>query len=501
MLSASISYFFITIAITLGITFWAASRNTGRSSFYAAEGKITGNQNGFAIAGDYMSAGTILGIVGLYTVAGTDVALYFIAPMGGLCIALAILVGPLRRMGKFTLGDVVQSRLKEPRTRVVLGACTITISLINLVAQMVGAGGLISIVFGLPFNMAVVIVGTLMTIYVAFGGMLAATWVQIIKAGMLVGTVIVLSILCIHKAGGLGELYTQADTLQANGTASLYEFGALNHGVFSAISLAFASVAGMMSMPHLLIRFFTVPDEAQAKRSMLVGTLLIGFTMGLVFLVISPAGLAFIMGNAEYQDASGVVNGGNNMITMHLARDLGGDILFGIMSAVAFSTILAVVAGLTVAISSATSHDIVAALRKGKPMAENKEVMVFRLAAILTSAAAVGLAVVFQHENLTFLIVMGLNIAASTTFPLLMLAIYWRGLTPWGAIAAGTVGLITSVGFIILSPAFWVKVLGNAEAIFPSNYPALVCTPLAFFAAWAVSRYTPSNNIEAQAAY
>ena len=496
MISASIGYFFVTIAITLGITFWAARRNTGKASFYAAEGKIGGTQNGFAIAGDYMSAGTILGIVGLYTLVGVDVSLYFIAPLGGLCLGLANLVGPLRRMGKYTLGDVVQSRLQNPRTRVVLGACTITISLINLVAQMVGAGGLISIVFGLEFNLAVITVGTLMTVYVAFGGMLAATWVQIIKAAILVGAVVLLSLLCIIKAGGLGEIYTLGDRPQASGR-SLYEFGALNHGLFSSISLAVASVAGMMSMPHLLIRFFTVPDEAQAKRSLLVGTLLIGGTMGLVFLVVSPASLAWVTGNPAYQDASGAVSGGSNMITLHLARELGGDLFFGVMSAVAFSTILAVVAGLTVAISSATSHDIFAALRRGAPMSDRLEVTIFRLAALVTSAAAVGLAIVFQHENLTFLIVMGLNVAASTTFPLLMLAIYWRGLTAAGAVAAGLVGLTASIGLIVLSPAFWVKVLGNAEAVFPSDYPALVSMPLAFAAAWLVSRLSSARQATA----
>lgn len=487
MLSASISYFFITIGITLAITFWAAGRNTGKASYYAADGKISGTQNGFAIAGDYMSAGTILGIVGLYTLIGVDVALYFIAPLGGLCLGLAVLVGPLRRMGKFTLGDVIQSRLKAPRTRVIIGVCTITISLINLVAQMVGAGGLISIVFGLEFNMAVVIVGGLMAVYVAFGGMLAATWVQIIKAGILVLAVILLSILCIDKADGIAGLYASSLT-QTGDTRSLFEFGALNHGMFSSISLAVASVAGMMSMPHLLIRFFTVPSEREAKRSLLVGTLLIGMTMGLVFLVISPAGLLWVGGNPSYQDDSGVVVGGSNMITLHLARELGGEFFFGIMSAVAFSTILAVVAGLTVAISSATSHDIVSALTKNDSLSEKREVTIFRLAALLTSVIAVGLAVVFQHENLTFLIVMGLNVAASTTFPLLMLAIYWSGLTSAGAVAAGVVGLVSSVGLIILSPAFWVRVLGHAEAIFPADYPALICMPLAFSAAWLVSK-------------
>lgn len=499
MISASIGYFLVTIAVTLAITFWAARRNTGKASYYAAEGKITGGQNGFAIAGDYMSAGTILGIVGLYTLVGVDVSLYFIAPLGGLCLGLAILVGPLRRMGKFTLGDVVQSRLKEPRTRVVLGACTITISLINLVAQMVGAGGLISIVFGLEFNLAVITVGALMTFYVAFGGMLAATWVQIIKAALLVGAVVLLSVLCIIKAGSLGGIYTLGDTTQTS-SRSLYEFGALNHGLFSSVSLAVASVAGMMSMPHLLIRFFTVPDETQAKRSLLVGTLLIGATMGLVFLVVSPAALAWVTGNPTYQDESGAVMGGSNMITLHLARDLGGDVFFGVMSAVAFSTILAVVAGLTVAISSATSHDIFAALRKGDAMPEKQEVAIFRLAALVTSAAAVGLAIVFQHENLTFLIVMGLNVAASTTFPLLMLSIYWGGLTAAGAVAAGVTGLISSVGLIVLSPAFWVKVLGNPEPVFPSDYPALVCMPLAFGAAWLVSRLSQKPAAKAEMA-
>jgi cation/acetate symporter len=493
MISASIGYFFATIAITLGITIWAARRNTGRASYYVAEGRITGTQNGFAIAGDYMSAGTILGIVGLYTLIGVDVSLYFIAPLAGLCIGLAVLVGPLRRLGRYTLGDVVQSRLGDPRTRMVLGVCTITISLINLVAQMVGAGGLISIVFGLPFNLAVVIVGGLMTFYVAFGGMLAATWVQIIKAAILVGGVILLSVLSVLKAGSLGEIYSQADKLVAGGSA-LFEFGAIDHGIFSAVSLAVASVAGMMSMPHLLIRFFTVPDVAQAQKSLLVGTVLIGFTMGLVFLVVSPAGVAWVAGNSAYQDSAGAVSGGSNMITLHLARHLGGDVLFGVMSAVAFSTILAVVAGLTVAVSSAMSHDIVAVIRPGDAMSESQEVRVFRLAALVTSALAVGLAVVFQHENLTFLIVMGLNVAASTTFPLLMLSIYWRGLTAWGAVAAGVVGLVSSVGLIILSPTFWVRVLGNDEAIFPSDYPALVSMSLAFAAALLVSRATAVDN-------
>jgi cation/acetate symporter len=483
VISASIGYFLATVVITLLITVWAARRNTGRGSYYAADGRITGTQNGFAIAGDFMSAGTVLGIVGLYFLVGVDVSIYFIAPMAGLCLGLALLVGPLRRLGRFTLGDVVQARLHDPRIRLVLGICTIVISLINLVAQLVGAGGLIAIVFGLPFNLAVAAVGTLMTIYVAFGGMLAATWVQIIKAGLLVSAVVLLSVLCIARAGSLGALYAQAAATQA-ASRPLFEFGMQQLGWYSSISLAVGSVAGMMSMPHLLIRFFTVPNETVARRSLLTGTILIGCTMGLVFLVISPAGLAFVAGNPEYGASGGGVLGGSNMITLHLARVIGGDVFFGVMSAVAFSTILAVVAGLTIAISSATSHDLLAALRSGTSLSERTELRVFRGAALVTSAAAVVLAILFQHENLTFLIVMGMSVAASTTFPLLMLAIYWRRLTVAGATAAGVMGLLSSVGLIVISPAFWVKVLGNSAALFPSDYPALISMPLAFIAAW-----------------
>ena len=488
MISSSIIYFFATVAITLLITWWAARRSSSKEALYTASSGISGNQNGLAIAGDFMSAGTVLGIVGLYFLVGVDVSLYFIAPIAGLCIGLALIVGPLRRFGRFTLGDVVEARLKDSRMRVVLGASTITISIINLVAQMLGAGHLIAIVFGLTFEMAVVVVGILMTVYVAYGGMLAATWVQIIKAIFLIGSVIVLSLMVLTKYGGFAELYA-ATAAATEARASLFNYGNLDLGLYSSASLTVGLMLGMMAMPHLLIRFFTVPDEASAKRSLVVAVTLIGLTMCLVFLVISPAGVALVANDPAYQDASGAILGGSNMITLHLARALGGELFFGIMSAIAFSTILAVVAGLTISISSASAHDMVKTLTKGD-LSEKTELAVFRLSAALTSAAAIGLAILFKHENLTFLIVMGSSVAASTTFPLLAMAIYWRGLTSAGAIAGGIVGLIMSVGLIILSPAFWVKVLGNSSAIFPSDYPALISVPLAFAAAWIVSALT-----------
>ena len=483
---SQIHYFLATVAITMAITFWAARRNSGRASFYAAEGKISAPQNGLAIAGDFLSAGTVLGIVGLFFAVGMDAAPYLITPLAGLFLMLALIVGPLRRLGRFTLGDVITHRLDAPRMRIVIGLCTIVISLINLVAQLVGAGALIAIVFGIAFNMAVLIVAVLMTIYVAFGGMLAATWVQIIKAVILIAMVAILAALCIGRAGGYAPLFDLAE-ISARGRDML-GFGGLQLGLFGAISLALTQVTGMMGMPHLLIRFFTVPDERAARQSLVIGTTLIGLAMATVLLVIGPAAIAFVGAEESLRDPAGGIVGGSNMITMHLAQLLGGDLLFGLMSAVAFSTILAVVAGLTISISSATSHDLVLGVRNGRPLSERTEVAVFRLAAFVTSGVGIALAILFQKENITFLIVMGQTVAASTTFPLLILAIYWRGLTAAGAITMGMFGLATSVLGIVASPAFWVKALGNAEPLIPTDYPALVTVPATFAVGWLVSR-------------
>jgi cation/acetate symporter len=482
---SQIHYFLVTVAVTIAITFWAARRNSGRASFYAAEGKISAPQNGLAIAGDFLSAGTVLGIVGLFFAIGMDAAPYLITPLAGLFLMLTLIVGPLRRLGRYTLGDVVTHRLHAPGMRVVIGLCTIVISLINLVAQLVGAGALISIVFGIQFNLAVAVVATLMTIYVAFGGMLAATWVQIIKAVILIFMIGLLAVLCIARAGGYGQLFDLAEISARS--RDMLEFGGLKLGVFGAISLALTQVAGMMGMPHLLIRFFTVPDEKAARTSLVIGATIIGLAMATVLLVIGPAAVAFVGADPGLRDPSGGIIGGTNMITMHLTRLLGGEILFGLMSAVAFSTILAVVAGLTISISSATSRDLVLGLRTGPALSERNEVALFRLAAILTSAIGTLLAILFQKENITFLIVMGQTVAASTTFPLLILSIYWRGLTAAGAIAAGVFGLAASVLGIVASPAFWVKALGNAEPLVPTDYPALVTVPATFLVAWLVS--------------
>lgn len=489
MISASIAYFLATIAVTLVITVWAARRSRGRASFYAASSRISGGQNGFAIAGDFMSSTTILGITGLYFLSGVDTAIYFTAPPAGLALMLILIAGPLRRLGRYTLGDVVQSRLRDPRMRIFAGIATVVISLIYLVAQLVGAGWLISVLFGIGFTGSVLVVAVLMTTYVVFGGMLAATWVQIVKAVLLLGATLLLALLCVVKGGGIGALLERAAAIHPMGNG-LFDFGGMNLDMFSAFSLAFGLGIGLLGMPHVLIRFFTVPDERAARRSLVVATLIIGFVFILLYLVIGPAAVAFVYGAPAYHTPDGGIIGGQNMVIVHLAAAVGGDVLIGIISAVAFATILAVVAGVTIAMSSASSHDIVVTMRRGTPLSETAELMVFRSAAFLISAAAVVLAILFQHENVAFLVALAFSVSASATFPVLLLVLYWRGLTMAGALAGGLVGLVASVVLIALSPAFMVKVLGAEAALFPSDYPALVSAPLAFLTAWIVSLAT-----------
>jgi cation/acetate symporter len=496
MTAISLGYFLSVVLLTLLITLWAAKRSSGRASFYAASSQIAGWQNGFAIAGDYLSAGTVLGAVGLYSLIGVDLALYLATPVAGMCLMMVLIVSPLRRFGRYTLGDVLGTKLPHPRTRLAVAICTVTISLLYLVAQLVGAGALISIVFDLKFATAAISVGLLMTAYVAFGGMLAATWVQIVKCALLLAVLLFIAVVSTLKAGGLPGLYEHARLANPSG-AGLFTFGGQKMGAFSALSLSVGMIGGTMGLPHLLIRFFTVRNEAVARRSLVIATLLIGAAMSLVMLIVGPAALAFVAPQPQFHTATGALIGGSNMMTLHLSRALGGDIFFGVMSAVAFSTILAVVAGLNITISSTVAHDVFAVLRRGAPLSEKAELTVFRLSAFATAAVAVSVAILFQHQNITFLIVMGTSVAASTTFPLLILAIYWKRLTVPGVVACAAVGLSSTVVLIVLSPSCWVRVLGHARAVFPSDYPALIALPITVAATWIVSSVTQRDPLSA----
>jgi cation/acetate symporter len=500
MISLGVVCFLVTIAATLGITAWAARRGQDREAMYAANARISGGQNGLAIAGDFMSATTVLGVVGLYFNGGVDTMIYFITPLAAMCLLLLWIAGPLRRLGRFTLGDVLVARLNARSMRVFSGISTIVISLIYLIAQLVGAGALISVLFGLAFDHAVVIVGALMAIYIVFGGMLAATWVQIVKAALLICGVLALSWCAINASGGIGGVYAKAAAVSALGP-KLFQFGGMKLGLFSAASLTTGLVLGVLGLPHLLIRFFTVPDEAAARKSMVTACAIIGLVFILTFAVIGPAGVAYVTHNPAFTTAEGAVKGGPNMVVIHLADAVGGQALFGVFSAVAFATILAVVSGLTIAIASAASHDVMHPSSPDASRSDASELWLFRIAAIVAAAAAVALAIVFQKENVAYLVALAMTVGASTNFPVIILSLYWRRLTAPGALIGGLVGLFTSVGLIVLSPAVWVRVLHHPAPIFPADYPALVSSPLAFLVCWIASLVTQpgAKAVEASA--
>jgi cation/acetate symporter len=337
-----------------------------------------------------------------------------------------------------------------------------------------------------------------MAIYIVFGGMLAATWVQIIKALLLIAGVITLSALSLSHAGGLSALYERAASVHKLGPA-LFHFGGMKLDLFSAVSLGVGLVLGVLGLPHLLIRFFTVPNEQAARRSMVTACGIIGFVFILNFAIVGPAGVAFVTGNHDFVTAAGAVKGGPNMVVIHLAKVAGGEVLMGAFSAVAFATILAVVAGLTIAIASAVSHDIFHPGEDRPKRAEGSELWLFRVAAVLASVAAVALAIVFQKENVAYLVALSQTVSGSASFPVIILALYWRRFTSAGALAGGFVGLVSSVGLIVVGPTVWVKVLGHPAPIFPAEYPALVSAPLAFIACWLVSLMTQPRAVEAVA--
>lgn len=486
----AVGFFVPTVLATLLITAWAAKRAHSRADYYSAGGRITGAQNGLAVAGDLISASTFLGLTGMFFVSGADMsAIYYVTPPVALCLLLVLLAAPLRRAGRYTLGDVVVSRARgaplAPALRILTGASTIVISLLFLVAQLVGAGSLISLLFGIQFPAAVALITVLMTIYVGFGGMLAATWVQIIKAGMLVGVVIVLAVACVVKAGSLTAIYEQAAAVHPLGWG-LFRPGAEKADLFSAVSLGISTTVGALGLPHLLIRFFTVPGEREAQQSAAIATTIMAFVILLLFMVISPAAVAFLS-QSGFTDAAGGMRGGLNMTAVNLSQAVGGSVLMGVTCAIAFATIIAVVAGVVMAIASAASHDIYAVIRTQAPHSERAELWAFRIATILSGVVGLALSFVFQHENVSFMIALAMTVAISANVPVLLLTLYWKRLTAQGAFAGICTGLVGSVGLLILGPSIWVKVLGHAAPIFPSDYPGLLVAPLALAAAVLIS--------------
>lgn len=482
----AILMFGIFVVLTLGITYWAARRMTGTKSFYSAGGQITGFQNGLAIAGDYMSAASFLGISGLVFAAGYDGLIYSIGFLVGWPIILLLIAEPLRNLGRYTFADVASYRLRQTPTRTMAACGSLATVAFYLIAQMVGAGKLIEILFGLNYVSAVLIVGTLMMIYVTFGGMIATTWVQIIKACLLIFGATLLAFLVLSQFGfSLNRLFGTAIEKHSIGDAIMGPGGLVSDPI-SAISLGLALMFGTAGLPHILMRFFTVPDAKQAHRSVFYATGFIGYFYILTF-IIGFGAIALLLGDPAYIDGNGKLIGGDNMAAIQLSQALGGDLMLGFISAVAFATILAVVSGLTLAGASAIGHDLYANVFKKGQADEVKELRVSRMATIGLGIAAVGLGIIFEQQNVAFMVGLAFAIAASANFPVLILSMYWRGLTTRGAVIGGTMGLGSAIVLVILSPVVWVDIIGHAEAIFPYKYPALFSMSAAFIGTWFFS--------------
>lgn len=484
----SIMFFFIFISLTLYITYWAAKRTKTTTEFYAAARSISGFQNGVALSGDYMSAASFLGIAGMVALTGFDGMIYATGWLVGWPIMLFLIAEQVRNLGKYTFGDVVAYRLKNRPVRIAVASAGILVVLFYLIPQMVGSGTLIRLLFGIPYELAIVIVGVVMISYVLFGGMIATTWVQIIKAGLLIGGVTVLMIMALANFGFNPVKLYGAVAAKYSGAALLP--GGLVKSPIDAVSLGLALMFGVLGLPHILMRFYTVPDAREARKSIVWATGCIGY----FYLMIPIVGFsaAALVG----RDVITAIDKGGNMAAPMLAEFVGGPAFLGFISAVAFATILAVVAGLTLAGASALAHDLYTNVLKGGKASEVEQMRVARMCTLAIGALAVLLGIAFKGQNVAFLVGLVFAVACSANFPALFLSITWRRLTTAGATVSILVGALSAIILIILSPTVWVAILKNPKAIFPLSNPAIVTMPLAFITAYVVSMMSPEKESE-----
>ena len=482
----AIIMFLIFVGFTLYITYWASKKTRSRSDYYTAGGKITGFQNGMAIAGDFMSAASFLGISALVYTSGYDGLIYSIGFLIGWPIILFLIAERLRNLGRYTFADVASYRLKQKPIRILSAVGSLVVVALYLIAQMVGAGKLIELLFGLDYLVAVIIVGILMVMYVLFGGMLATTWVQIIKAILLLAGATFMAVMVMKSVDfNFNTLFKQAVEVHKNGQAIMSPGGLVSDPI-SALSLGLALMFGTAGLPHIIMRFFTVSDAKEARKSVFYATGFIGYFYILTF-IIGFGAIVLVSVNPDFKDAAGGLLGGTNMAAVHLADAVGGNFFLGFISAVAFATILAVVAGLTLAGASAVSHDIYAMVIKEGKADEKKELRVSKITVVILGIVAIGLGILFEKQNIAFMVGLAFSIAASCNFPIILLSMYWKGLTTRGALAGGWLGLITAVTLMILGPTIWVNVLQHAKPIYPYEYPALFSMFVAFFASWIFS--------------
>ncbi|QYF91768.1 cation acetate symporter [Massilia sp. PAMC28688] len=482
----AIGMFGVFVAATLFITKWAATRTRSVSDFYTAGGGITGFQNGLAIAGDYMSAASFLGISAAVYLNGYDGLIYSIGFLVGWPIITFLMAERLRNLGRFTFADVAAYRFAQTPVRAFAASGTLVVVAFYLIAQMVGAGQLIKLLFGLQYWIAVVIVGSLMMVYVLFGGMTATTWVQIIKAVMLLSGATFMAVVVLMRYGFNPEaLFAQAVAIHPKASAIMGP-GTFITDPISAISFGMALMFGTAGLPHILMRFFTVPSAKEARKSVFWATTWIAYFYVLTF-IIGFGAIVLVSTNPAFVDATGAMVGGNDMAAIHLANAVGGNWFLGFMSAVAFATILAVVAGLTLSGASAVSHDLYATVFKHGNASSASELKVSRITTLVLGVVAVVLGIVFEKQNIAFMVSLAFAIAASANFPVLFLSVLWRNCTTRGATIGGFLGLITALVLTVLSKSVWVDVFGYPAAVFPYTSPALFSMTAGFAGIWLFS--------------
>ena len=504
----AIVMFLIFIAGTMGITWWAAKRTQTTSDFYTAGGGLTGFQNGLAIAGDYLSAASFLGIAGMVYVSGFDGMIYAIGFLFGWPVVMFLIAERLRNLGKYSFADVTSFRLEQTPMRVLAASASLLIIALYLIAQMVGAGKLIVLLFGLDYKVAIVIVGTLMMVYVAFGGMTATTWVQIIKAVLMLFGATLLAVLVLMAFNfNPDAMLAEAVRVHPSGASLMAPGAAVSSNPLNALSVGLALAFGTAGLPHILMRFFTVSNAQEARKSVIYATSFIGYFYLLTF-IIGFGAVALLVQHPEFFQAGpdgkidilkGLI-GGTNMVAVHLSAAVGGSLLLGFLAAVTFATIVAVVAGLTLAGAAAISHDLYTNVIAKGTVTEKQQMRLSRLSAVVLGILAILLGIIFENQNVAFMVGLAFAIAASSNFPVLVLSISWRGCTTRGATIGGFLGLATATMWVVLSKTVWVDVFGFVDPITPFPNPGILSIPVAFIAIWFFSKTDKSARAKKEQA-
>ncbi len=477
--------FLLFVFSSMGITYWAAQHTKNRDQFYTGGGKITPLQNGLAIAGDFISAATLLGITGLMFNIGYDAYILSYAIIVGWTFMLIFIAERFRNSGNYTFFNVVTSRFDGKAIKILISICSLIVVMFYLIGQMVGAGKLIELLFGIDYLLAVTIVSALVIIYVSIGGMLATTWVQMVKAVLLIIAGAALALGLTFKFG-LFTIFEKAAQLHNNGEAILSAGGWLQNDPLNVVTVGLTMCFGMAGLPHILMRFFTVKDAADARKSVAYATVLMSIFY-LFILIIGFGAIVLLWGQNEFYNDAGQLIGGANMVAIHAAWAIGGDFLYGFLAAVAFATILAVVAGLTISAAATIAHDLYSVTFKDNQGDHDTELKISRWSVVVIGIIGVGLGSLFETQNIAIVVAFAMAIAASVNFPILIFSMYWGRLTSHGATRGGVLALVFTMVLIVLSDSIWVGVLGNEKAIFPYAYPTIFSMPFGFFAVFLFS--------------